>query len=214
MESKRKTVKAVILPANKGKKGQLAYNFNHDLIILKENINKKNCLKINLKPQHLYFISNEEIKEGDWVLEMTGLDYMNHPVKATMENIKVNEYIRRCKKIIATTDKSLTYKTSIEGSVESLPQPSQTFIKRYCEFGGIDEVDVEYEIHNHPDLGEVDYTLKVNSHNEIIIYSIKNSWSREELERKSREDFNAGMNYAEATHVSVPNEDKWIKQNL
>ena len=26
-----------------------------------------------------------------------------------------------------------------------LPQPSQAFIKAYCEQGGIDEVDVEYE---------------------------------------------------------------------
>jgi hypothetical protein len=109
-----------------------------------------------------------------------------------------------CKKIIATTDGSLTSNKShfsnktesIELHTERLPQPSQSFIEEYCKQGGIDEVMVEYEscIYCGQDcyLGEgcdeynsSDYTphLKVNSHNQITIHAIKDSWSRDEVEQ-------------------------------
>lgn len=105
-------------------------------------------------PQHLYFTTDEEIKEGDWYLdtytanEITGMRSIF---------IKIGELvIRQCsnslpfigKKIIASTNHKLciecTYKK--DDKCKSLPQPSEAFIKAYCEQGGIDEVDVEYEM--------------------------------------------------------------------
>lgn len=55
-------------------------------------------------PQHLYFLSNEEIKEGDWVL-------LPNKILKRMSNDDMIHYIdsmsNATKKIIATTDKSL-----------------------------------------------------------------------------------------------------------
>ena len=76
-------------------------------------------------PQHLYFTTDEEIKEGDWVMNLNGDTIYQH--------FGNGGDFEQWNKIIATTDPEL-----------ELPQPSQAFIKAYCEQGGFDEVDVEY----------------------------------------------------------------------
>ena len=76
-------------------------------------------------PQHLYFTTDEEIKEGDWVMNLNGDTIYQH--------FGNGGDFEQWNKIIATTYPKL-----------ELPQPSQAFIKAYCEQGGIDEVDVEY----------------------------------------------------------------------
>lgn len=125
-----------------------------------------NTLSLNndlLQPhtnQHLYIISDDEIKEGDWVL------YKNNPclvsLNAYSDEMKVTltYAIKYCKKIIATTDKSLITGRKImpDGSIfdansdwdikygvksgfglqriqidETLPQPSQDFLKVFIE---------------------------------------------------------------------------------
>ena len=75
---------------------------------------------------HLYFTTDEEIKEGDWYLYNGGVHKCPHSMMGN-ENPK----------IVASTDPKLI--------AEGVAQPSQDFIKAYCEQGGIDEVDVEYE---------------------------------------------------------------------
>lgn len=146
--------------------------------------------------------SNDEIKEGDWFMfygeVRQAKDLICQPVSQG--------------KIIATTDKSLFYTeyNTLKHSVtekEILPQPSQSFIKKYCELGGIDKVLVEYElINNNPefDISSMfveyqarlkalksasnleEYKLKTDSHNTITIKSVKNSWTREEVINKIR----------------------------
>ena len=76
-------------------------------------------------PQHLYFTTDEEIKEGDLMMNLNG--------DAIYQHFGNGGDFEQWNKIIATTDPEL-----------ELPQPSQAFIKAYCEQGGIDEVDVEY----------------------------------------------------------------------
>ena len=78
------------------------------------------------QPQHLYFTTDEEIKEGDWMMNLNGDKIYQH--------FGNGGDFEQWNKIIATTDPEL-----------ELPQPSQAFIKAYCEQGGFDEVDVEYE---------------------------------------------------------------------
>jgi len=92
--------------------------------------------------QHLYFTTDDEIKEGDWYIDK---------LKTTPPTIHKcgNSLPFTAPKIIATTDPKLElYTPGIMGlQGEPLPQPSQDFIKAYCKQGGIDEVDVEYKYH-------------------------------------------------------------------
>jgi len=99
--------------------------------------------------QHLYFTNDEEIKEGDSYLDtQTNTVYRCDSHKESLSTDDFDEF----RKIIATTDPKLT--TCKDGKDDKgfrtfklniIPQPSQAFIKAYCEQGGIDEVDVEYE---------------------------------------------------------------------
>lgn len=124
--------------------------------------------------QHLYLLSDEKIKEGDYMI--AGIN--NHVVKATdcklketilSDNTQMAYYIGDCKKIIATTDSSLKIKVvdhnqrsqpkyniiteNFTGKTKYkhilLPQPSPQFITKYVEEYNkgniITEVLVEYE---------------------------------------------------------------------
>jgi hypothetical protein len=64
----------------------------------------------------------ESIREGDNIIEETGLGYMP-PNIATKENMAVKEHIRRCRKIIATNDFKLLYskERTERGKLEQLP---------------------------------------------------------------------------------------------
>jgi hypothetical protein len=179
-------------------------------------------------PQHLYIISDHEIKEGDWYI------YANEVFKSTGNSLLSSS---QCKKIIATTDKSLRIQ-NIMMSMSSLylPQPSQAFIKKYCKSGGIDEVLVEYEclqsagmkivdFSKTPPIDIIDYPceciewkLKVDSHNTITIHPIKNTLTLEEFyEFKTLADRLLGINVA----IHPNDYDKaykeyhqWAKDNL
>lgn len=123
-------------------------------------------------PQHLYILSDEVYfshKKGDWVYES------DNTIPVYQFTYDICEYPLR--RIIASTNPSL-----------NLPRPSDSFIKKYCELGGIDEVMVEYNelvdetqndwFGNAPIIQK----LKVAPDNTITIKKIKESWSREEVE--------------------------------
>jgi hypothetical protein len=98
--------------------------------------------------QHLYILSDEEIKEGDWI-------YHHLDGKIVFCDKEHFDILQGCtdktkygyKKIIATTDTKLGYisnkeilqydqRSKIEGWHKGfipLPQPSQSFIQRYIE---------------------------------------------------------------------------------
>jgi hypothetical protein len=125
------------------------------------------------QPQHLYFLSNDEIKEGDWCFDI--LNNITYQYKGG-NNIKWNKgLLEQLKKIIATTDESL-----------GLPRPSNEFLKKFCELGGVDKVLVEYEKESYTDrftttengIGNPEtwgnrYNLKVAPDNTITIYPIE-----------------------------------------
>lgn len=92
------------------------------------------------QPQHLNVISDEDVKEYDWVLKPDG----------TVLKIFGNDYIaylesnsNATKKIIASNNPELT---TFKGAGIYFPIPtiSESFIEFYCEKGGVDEVYVEY----------------------------------------------------------------------
>lgn len=143
--------------------------------------------------QHLYILSDEEIKKGDWYID-----------SVLTNDIKVKKCIKEyrslldseyCKKIIATTDASLTYKIPSgeiypEWDYKALPQPSQGFIekyiKKYNKGNIITDILVEYEtvflpIDAYPSQQKHVKQLKVSKDNTITIHPIKDNWTREEL---------------------------------
>lgn len=178
--------KVVMLPTEKASK-----------IIKEDGVLKFNPSNIDVgikEYQHLYFLSDEEIKEGDWCLDKYNQiwRYSNGKLRScdklgierfTTDNIEGQEV----KKIIATTDKlrvgsfmGFDTETGEDLSV-FLPRPSNEFLKKYCELGGIDEVLVEYEGIEWLDR-PLEYFPKVAPDNTITIKPIKNSWNWKEIE--------------------------------
>ena len=144
MEANRKRVQVHMLPTN-GKDIAMLSKRVKDGMLQSANGTEgvANCNTM-WQPQHLYFTTDEEIKEGDWMMNLNGDKIYQH--------FGNGGDFEQWNKIIATTDPKLTvhwegheYGTAREISAEVyLPQPSQAFIKAYCEQGGFDEVDVEY----------------------------------------------------------------------
>ncbi len=118
------------------------------------------------KPQYLYMIFDEEIKEGDW--------YLNG--KYLYQADRHFEKANNDKKIIATTDELHTNVSKcFTGQNELVSQISKSFVKDYAKANGIDEVLVEFEeymsegwvpTYNNPDnhnldkAAELEYRLK------------------------------------------------------
>lgn len=121
---------------------------------------------------HLYIVSDDQIQVGNTVIKFIGDDMSICVVQDEQElsyisaENELGTHIT-CRKIIATTDLAL-----------NLPRPSKAFIEKYCQLGGIENVMVEYFTVNENGIN----CLKVNKDNEISIFKLKGSWTREELE--------------------------------
>lgn len=223
-------IKIVTLPTKD--ETNIGVNLNGKLIYIPTGL----IVKTPIKYQHLYFTSDDKIKEGD---KMIGVVLGNYGVILDCpENTLITENTV-WRKIIATTDTKLTKKDDWfnfmnrakksglspllleqkeKGINISLPQPSQSFIKEYCDKGGIDEVEIEYEfIHADRAPGGFERFIKVNESNEINIKSIKDSWTREEhiYGIKKLRDFLFSNIDLDNLAIDIYKEtDKWIKENL
>jgi hypothetical protein len=234
----KKTVKVVMLPTNK--KADLRIGKTHGVLHYKNNIFDESLGVY----QHLYFLSDEEINEGDWFIhpdsscfdkeckEVSIGGYEIKQVSKTDEHFVYHEVMaisksKNIKKIIATTDKSfrLTEIVKEDGNIKfpyitPLPQPSQSFIKKFIEEYNkgnvITEVKVEYWAHT-----EEHIQYKINPDNTINIKPKKEEWSREEvivLLQKLADDID--NNYRPYTRDNsigfdlVNNDGQWIEKNL
>ncbi|PCI96646.1 MAG: hypothetical protein COB15_09670 [Flavobacteriales bacterium] len=129
--------------------------------------------KIN--PQHLYITSDDEIKEGDWFINVHYLD-KRAPEASGRYAMNKNAVFLNPKKVVATTDSDLTMDTPIDDRVDvlydnKLPQIPESFIKAYCKAGGIHEVLVEYTMvpaDRAPDGWSI--SLKLREDSTIIIH--------------------------------------------
>jgi hypothetical protein len=179
--------------------------------------------------QHLYFISDDEIKDGVWQYDSWGKSIS----KATRSKEAGESHGFR--KIIATTDSSLINDGFRSDTKILMPQPSQGFLEiyvvEYNKGNQIKEVLVEYEeyckdiscgknscylTNKCENLG---FNLKVNSKdNTITIKKVKESWSREEvatLINKFSDDVYNGYYVAKLDVESILDQtDIWIEQNL
>jgi hypothetical protein len=140
--------------------------------------------------QHLYILSDDEIKEGDWMFHI--LD--NKPVR--YDGISGSGFPYGYKKIIASTDSSLTFLFNNPQKIsnriyKSLPSIPQLFIDKYVSENNkgnkIEEVMVEYEevfIQNKIGFGKVleGIKLKLNPDNTINIKSVEPiNWTRDQI---------------------------------
>ena len=204
METRKVRAKVIMLPTE-NKQDNIPLHLGVDGK-LRCNYSNRYANVLVEKAQHLYFTMDEKIKENDWQINT-----LTNTVSIRKDWLHHGN-IGRTRKIIVTTDKSL-----------GLPEPSQAFIQKYCELGGIDEVDIEYKIITVPPpcYEEFEPEIKVDStHNTVIIHSIKDSWSREELTdilqvyRLDYEQYKRSCHYRPNQKEIVDWSNKWIKENL
>lgn len=160
-------------------------------------------------PQHLYILSDEEIKEGDYVIDI----YID-VLLGKMEKSDFPTFNKDLKKVISSTDKSL-----------NLPELSVEFIKKYCKLSGIDEVLVEYVkkhtklIDNEFFIKDESYELKVVLDNTIVIKElIEKLYTKIEVIDLMRKTWDVAMQESNSTEPSSEFKeiefDEWIEQNL
>jgi|SRR6185437_8176037 len=182
----KKKVKIVLLPTNNSR-GTLYMG----------DISKKLQKNYSLycQPQHLYFISNDEIKEGDWYIVY---DAVNRPFETKKADSTIsNEFLiepfkKYCFKVIVSTDMSL-----------KLPLIPVSFVEKYVERYNIstlkdkeikevmiemeDIVEIPKELITQavykpaPTIENIVWKPKTRKDNTVIVSPIKDSWSREEI---------------------------------
>lgn len=151
-------------------------------------------------PQHLYVTIDKRPKNGDW--------YIYNGELLRQQNDKFNKTAKLLNKnhvIIATTDKSLkiTDNNLGENWQGIFPGIEISFIKKYCNLGGVNKVTVEYkefyiDAVNGKKINYFGFEFddavadgsvipkkvivpKINSDNTVNIELEKNSWSRKEV---------------------------------
>ena len=151
-------------------------------------MNWKECKVIKIG-EFIYILSNEEIKEGDWLYTNHRFPTHNKRILQADKYINYNEKDTPFRKIIATTNSELKIGDWIHNdTMISLPRLSEDFIESYCE-KPVDKVLVKYEpkmvvekasgrVYHDVPYREV---LIVNPDNTINIKSIKESWNREKV---------------------------------
>lgn len=193
--------KVVMLPTNKKSNIYLELNNPEGMLIINNLISLYDRERFkDYFPQHLYILSDEEIKEGDcWAINK------NNDTLYFLDSMGVYD---SWLKVIASTDPSL-----------NLPIPSQSFIEEYTseytKGNKIEEVLVEFEAYDgYPPVSFMPDTLKVNpKDNTITIKRVKDSWTRDEVTNLCENAYDSGR-YS-IIHKDIEQTfDKWVKTNL
>ena len=178
-------------------------------------------------PQHLYLVSDDEIKEGDW-FHSTGDGSLRGIIFC--DNYKLRDEANKhgvCKKVIASTDQIVNPK-KVNGDPSEftlLPHFSEDFIKAYVKANGIDEVMVEYVNSVNGTFSPTQMTIEEGKFiphivdiNEVVISMVEEKmYSAEEVEGKLKELLlDITDNEALLYHYDGDYRDfkEWIKENL
>lgn len=144
----------------------------------------------NILPQHLYVVSDEQIKVGDWVYIHNGMLSFEHIVKCNKLNINAINTLSHGK-IIATTnpkceitpkfdENSVNIKWISTKTITKLPQIPEDFIKTYVnEYNNgniIKEVMVEIEQHQLFIKPEDAYEFESRAFKQPFTTNYKDSW--------------------------------------
>ena len=200
----KKKCKIIMLPNDTGRvcRNNIKQKLFGNSIGLKAELRMGDCTN-----QHLYIISDDEIKEGDWMLDT--IQSENPLELATKESIYfLNTPEQGWKKIIASTDNSLNFPNIPEEFIK-------LYIEKYNSRNPIEEVEVKYILQHDlrtRDLEkEFEHIPIIDSNNCISIQSIKDSYTREEviqLLKKYDEEF------VTTKKLSSLCFDKWIEENF
>ena len=223
----KKTHKVVMLPTNE-KESRLALQPLNNKLELYYNAFNENGSR------HLYIISDDEIKEGDWYMSYnaktkeytiskadTKFNEGNNPNNIDKRSF-VYEYWN--KTIVATTDESISrnsdIKMSIKDALNTLPQLPESFIqayiKAYNEGNPITEVALEMELHkwlgsSYPVGHRPTYQLKLRQDNTVIIHQSKMYTHQEVVTLCMRAYHKATKDGKDAWLGTF---DKWVQDNL
>lgn len=176
-------------------------------------------------PQHLYILSDDEIKEGDWCININ-----NHTLYHLTGGTVTKETYKHWKKIIGTTDTSLLINNRSNSDHPynlNFPQIPESFINlfvtEYNKSNIITKVNVEYDVFDDQcdtmscaicncskNTENLKYTLKINSDNTINIKSIKDSWNRQEVINILIDLYDNQFDIDEEKKEYI----NWIKQNI
>lgn len=178
-----KEANIVMLSTNIINKNQIVYNGIRNYIWIHDG---ESDLMKSTTGQHLYTLSSEEIKEGDWFYDSIFKQIMKCSKVGSLGiiysdeasiNFASNDQLDRIYKIIVSTDESL-----------GLPRFSNDFLKKYCELGGIDKVLIEYVEIMEIGLDTIEYrtgkyVLKVAPDYTVSIkpFKVKDSWTEDEV---------------------------------
>jgi hypothetical protein len=166
----KKECNVIILP--KGKKAGTIGLFR-DTKNLVHNIRGKDIPRGDI--YELYITSDEEIKEGDWVLNTLHKNECIHQIENNKSSVDYHTQRKQYKKIIATTD-TLGIAPFGGQDILEVPQIPQsfidTFIEEYNKGNVIDKVLVEYETKTYADVTnkniEIDEDIKIDYKFNII----------------------------------------------
>ena len=157
------------------------------------------CYDINYNirlsiPQHLHIISNDEIKEGDkWINLQTN---NVHDCKDKNHAFVINQWLENNKKVISSTDKSITPNSWIPESFIN------AYVKAFNEGKPITEVNLEMD-----DLLLNEFKIsKTRPDGSVVIHQSK-MYSRSEVLAI------IDKLYEEIDSPTVAS-DKWIEENL
>ena len=200
---------------------------------------------------NLYVTTDEQIKEGDWFttsydntklyradrINLLPDDKYGDEIFFGGRQTSTQRFF--CRKVVASTDLLIKREGGKVSTDIYLPQIPKDFISRYCEQGGIEDVEVEYnwegercslcglskesgDCINRKDCvntyfgGELKLKLS-QADNTIFIKEIKNNYSREEMIAFGKKCYDRGveresgqLSYKETVHPTMD----WIEENL
>lgn len=166
------------------------------------------------RPQHLYILSDEEIKKGDWFVKPVykgGIKIGYVILQADSSYFGGYGYDwEDCHKIIATTDTELHYNKVVEEDMhmykESLPHIPQHIIEAYVK-KPFDKVLVEYEEWTTMYRGMANYKLKLNQDETLAVSLVEEKMYSKEEKMYSKEEL-LGLTMGNSNIID------WINENL
>jgi hypothetical protein len=250
-----KKCKVVMLPTNKAILGGICKQVSSSMSLRDKDINKifkvvndiwvnryndgdTDELVLDFVPINLYIVSDEEIKDNTWYLDL--IDGVKFASKFFNWSTMDSTARKMFSKIIATTDNLLTIKEYTGVVDESngvkehwdnkLPSPSQSFIDKYIsEYNKgniIEDIMVEYEStikrdyeEHDGEYAEIPVYPKVSKDNTITIKRVKDSWSRKEVKSLVIDGMRFMNSYIinhDTLHGQVAKQvaNNWIEENL
>ena len=206
----------VIMLPTKDKTNLCKSKHNNILVIRDKSLDN---YEEDVENQHLYFTSDEEIKEGDWYI------FNNTDLRKALLSKPIYSS-DKYRKVIATTDKSLGLWEGLqEGDLVgkhffTMPQIPQSFIEAYVKAEGkIDKVMVECDVKTYDDWfknggSPVPDKLKTREDNTVITSKVKEDmYTRDEVHLLLNA-MNTHAHNRSSNIIEFHNLDEFIKQNL